>query len=90
MFFSIGIGSVTVIPIASITVQQELTHDEDKDILREHDVKFGPPVREPNRTNEQKEGNDEQHGYANVMLLLQSNLCFKLFSLHMHNYDYKF
>ena len=82
MFFSI--------PIASVTVQQELTHDEDKDILREHDVKFGPPVREPNRTAEQKEGNEEQQGYANIMLLLQPNLCLKLFSMHVHSYNYEF
>lgn len=41
-------------------VRQELTHDEDKDILREHDVKFGPPVRGSDITHEQKEREEEQ------------------------------
>lgn len=29
-------------------VQDEITDEEDKDILRQHDVKFGPPVNDNN------------------------------------------
>ena len=47
-----------------VAVQQELTHDEDKDILREHDVKFGPPVRRSDRADGQKEREEDQ-GYVN-------------------------
>ena len=30
-------------------MQNELTSDEDKDILREHDVSFGPPLKKSER-----------------------------------------
>nr|XP_011434887.2 protein FAM204A [Crassostrea gigas] len=44
-------------------VQDEITNEEDKDILRQHDVKFGPPVNDnscPPRKRKHDENNREK------------------------------
>ena len=46
--------------LCHVSVQNELTNDEDKDILREHDVKFGPPVKSSERLPVSEEETQQQ------------------------------
>lgn len=53
----------------SLLVQEEITDEEDKDILRQHDVKFGPAVAEDsNFSRKRKHPESQKYGqncYAN-------------------------